>query len=96
MPEQAAIVPSPELLDDLGSTGAEWLVTVFDNDKNTFEEVIMILQKATGCALEEAELETWEVHHLGKSIVHHADQAECERVATVIRTIGIRVSVDPL
>jgi ATP-dependent Clp protease adapter protein ClpS len=96
MAEQTATVPRPELLDDLGANSGEWLVTVFDNDKNTFDQVIMILQKATGCPLEEAELETWEVHHLGKSIVHHADQPECERVASVISTIGIKVSVDPL
>lgn len=96
MSEQTATIPRPDLLDDTGSHAGEWLVTVFDNDKNTFDQVIMILQQATGCTLEEAEMETWEVHHLGKSIVHHADQAECERVASVISTIGIKVSVDPL
>jgi hypothetical protein len=38
-------------------------------------------------------METWEVHHLGKSVVHHANAEECERVASVIRTIGIVVEV---
>lgn len=74
----------------------DWLVIVFDNDYNTFDEVIRILQTATGCSLEEAQMETWEVHHLGKSIVHHATEAECRRVAAIIRTIRIKVEVRSL
>ena len=95
MSEQTVLVPRPELLDDVES-GGEWGVTVWDNDHNTFDEVIRILQQATGCPLEEAEMETWEVHHLGRSLVHHGARPECERVAAVIRTIGIRVTVDSL
>ncbi|HEU4754586.1 MAG TPA: ATP-dependent Clp protease adaptor ClpS [Armatimonadota bacterium] len=94
MPEQTVIVPRPELHDDIGQNGGDWIVVVFDNDVNTWEQVINILQKATGCPLEEAEMETWEVHHLGKSIVHHGDKPECDRAAAIISTIGIRVSVD--
>jgi ATP-dependent Clp protease adapter protein ClpS len=96
MPEQTVVVPRPELLDRETQGAGEWLVIVFDNDFNTFEQVTGILQKATGCSLEEAQMETWEVHHLGRSIVHHADRPECERVAAIIRTIGIRVEVDEL
>jgi len=89
-------IPRPEILDDHTDLTAEWIVIVFDNDVNTFEEVISILQKATGCSLEEAEMETWEVHHLGRSVVHHGDRSECERAAAVISTIGIRVEVERL
>lgn len=73
--------------------GSGFLVIVYDNDKNTWDEVVTILQKATGCNLEEAEIETWEVDNLGKSVVHHAGQEECERAAGIIRSIGIRVEV---
>ncbi|MCX7799551.1 MAG: ATP-dependent Clp protease adaptor ClpS [Fimbriimonadales bacterium] len=76
-----------------GSGGGEWIVTVYDNDHNTFEEVILVLMVATGCSLREAQIETWEIHHLGKSVVHHASKEECDRVASVISTIGIRVEV---
>ncbi len=72
----------------------EWGVVVYDNPVNTWDEVIGILQKATGCSLEEAHMETWEVHHQGRSLVHHAEREECDRVAAVIRTIGIQVAVD--
>ena len=73
--------------------GHGWIVTVFDNQDNTFAEVIHILQVATGCSVQEATLETMEIHNYGKSVVHHADRAECEQVAAVIAQIGIAVTV---
>jgi ATP-dependent Clp protease adapter protein ClpS len=76
------------------STGTEqWIVTVFDNDVNTIDEVMAILMIATKCTADEAYMETWEVHNLGKSVVHHGSQEDCEAVAEVISTIGIRVEV---
>jgi len=66
-----------------------WIVTVYNNDHNNHEEVIHILMVATGCDQSEAQLETWEIHNLGHSVVHHAEQRECETVAAVIAQIGI-------
>ncbi|HSV73579.1 MAG TPA: ATP-dependent Clp protease adaptor ClpS [Chthonomonadales bacterium] len=84
----------PQHLQDASETGADHsIVVVFNNSHNTFDEVIGILMRATGCSLHEAHMETWEVHHLGKSVVHHGSAEECERVASVIRTIGITVEV---
>jgi ATP-dependent Clp protease adapter protein ClpS len=68
-------------------------VIVYDNDVNTYAEVIHILQVATGCTVEEAQIEAWEVDNLGKSVVHHGAKEECERSAGIIRQIGIRVEV---
>ena len=96
MSEQTGVLPLPDLSSSVGSGEGEWIVVVFNNDHNTFEEVTGILQQATGCTMQEAEMETWEVHHLGRSIVHHAECSECERVAGIIRTIGIRVEVSEL
>lgn len=73
--------------------GSGYIVVVYDNDKNTWDEVVIILQKATACTQEEAEIETWEVDNLGKSVVHHGGKEECNRAAGIIRTIGIRVEV---
>ena len=83
------ILEREQIGDSRGHGG--WVVVVYDNDVNTIDEVLYILMLATGCSQEEAEIETWEVHHLGKSVVHCADQEECEGVAAVIATIGIRV-----
>jgi ATP-dependent Clp protease adapter protein ClpS len=69
------------------------VVTVFNNDHNTWDEVIQILILATGCDFEEAELETWEIDHLGRSVVHHGEKEECDDAAAVIAQIGIEVRV---
>jgi hypothetical protein len=84
-------LPEVENRQPTGTGG--WLVTVFNNDHNTYEEVIHILQVATGCNADEAYMETWEVDHLGSSVVHQAAREECGRVSGVIATIGIRVEV---
>lgn len=91
------VVGKVEVQTDDPTTGTgEHIVIVYDNDYNTFDEVIAILMKATGCSLQEATMETWEIHNLGKSVVHHGSQSECERAARIIATIGIRVEVRPL
>jgi ATP-dependent Clp protease adapter protein ClpS len=85
----------PELDEsDVGQQVGEFIVIVFDNDHNTYDQVIQILQKATGCSLEEAQMETWEIDHTGRSVVHHGDRPECERAAGIIGTIGIKVAVE--
>lgn len=89
-------IERPETIDSTTpEQQPDWLVIVFDNEFNTFEEVTMILILATNCSVEEATIETWEVHHLGKSVVHRADEKECLRVASIIAKIGIRVEVEP-
>ena len=76
-----------------GTGAGAWVVVVYNNDHNTWDEVIGVLKRATGCTEEEAEIETWEIHNLGRAVVHHGRQEECERVAAIIRTIGIKVDV---
>lgn len=73
--------------------GATWIVTVFNNDVNTYDEVMMILMAATGCSAQEAYIETWEIDHLGKAVVHQSSQDECKMAATIISEIGIDVEV---
>lgn len=82
----------PELLEE-GPGSGRWIVTVFNNDTNTYEEVMMILMKATGCDIDEAWEETWEIDNLGSSVVHHGGEEECNEAAEIIRTIGIHVEV---
>ena len=91
-------MPNIQLLPDIleqgpGTSDDTHIVIVFDNDHNGFEEVENILIAATGCTRKEAQIETWEVHNLGKSTVHHGAEEECHRAAAIIRTIGIRVEV---
>ena len=91
-------VLDPSIIEqiDAVSTPTEsggWIVTVFNNQKNTWEEVIEILRAATHCTFEEAWSETWEIDNLGMSVVHQAGEDECREVAKTIATIGIKVEV---
>ncbi|MFI5386209.1 MAG: ATP-dependent Clp protease adaptor ClpS [Fimbriimonadales bacterium] len=88
------IIEKPEI-DELGpgSGGDGWIVTVYNNEHNTWQEVIVILMAATGCSFDEAYIETWEIDKLGKSVVHHGEETECHGAAAIIAQIGIRVEV---
>ena len=90
-----ATVDLPEQKDKIRKLqgGSGFIVIVYDNNKNTWDEVTAILQKATACTKQQAEIETWEIDRLGKSVVHHGGKEECSRAAGIIRTIGIRVEV---
>ena len=90
---QADTAEVTEATDGATNFDGGWIVTVFDNDRNTFDEVVDVLMRATACSLEEAEIETWEVDQLGKSVVHHGGESECRRSAGIISEIGIRVEV---
>lgn len=86
-------IESPEIHVSHTGSGDNWIVTVYNNEYNTWDEVVNILMAATGCSEDEADMETWEVDNLGKSVVHHGAQDECEAAAGIIAEIGIRVEV---
>jgi ATP-dependent Clp protease adapter protein ClpS len=93
-PERPTTIrPDLEEQDTTRGGGQGWIVIVYDNNHNTWDEVVGILRQATACTEEEANIETWEIDNLGKSVVHHGSQEECQRAAGIIRTIGIRVEV---
>ena len=90
----AGVLEAPVFEDEkLSLENAGWIVVVFDNDVNTYEEVMKILMIATGCTAEEAYMEAWEIDHLGKSVVHYAGEKECREAGEVIARIGIKVLV---
>jgi ATP-dependent Clp protease adaptor protein ClpS len=81
--------------DEQTTKGEGWIVTVFNNDTNTYDEVMFVLMLATSCTSEEAYIEAWEIDHYGKCIVHRAGENECKKAADVIATIGIKVEATP-
>jgi ATP-dependent Clp protease adapter protein ClpS len=71
-----------------------WVVILYNDNYHSFEEVILQVQKATGCSLELAEWITLEAHNTGRAIAHTGTQEECERVAGVLRQIRLQVETD--
>jgi ATP-dependent Clp protease adaptor protein ClpS len=71
------------------------MVVIFNNETNSFDEVISVLMEATGCGIEEAAIEAWEAHTYGKAPVHFADRQTCTNAAALISTIGVKTEVAP-
>ena len=78
---------------DAGMRSGRWMVLIFNNDLNSVDEVVQILMVATNCDVQEAFMEMWEAHTFGKAPVHFAARQECEQVAGVISSIGVRTRV---
>ena len=71
-------------------------VVVHNNDYNTFDEVIKVLMKAVpGMPYEQAVGYAYEVHNTGAAVPFCGPKERAEAVAAVIRTIGIKVTVEP-
>ncbi len=71
------------------------MVVIYNNDVTDFDEVIEVLMRSTGCSATEAYIETWEAHTYGKAPVHFSEKTECEVVAAMISSVGIRTIVCP-
>ena len=84
----------PEIIEH-GQVTGRWMVVIYDNDVNSFDEVVEVLMRSTGCALDEAHIETWEAHTYGRAPVHFSSRDECEIVAVMIASIGVRTEVRP-
>ena len=77
-------------------TGPElFAVVIIDNDHNTYQQVIDICIEALGVDFDHAYRIALAIDNNGEAEVLHAPRAEAERVADVIRTIGIEVQLRP-
>lgn len=89
------IIDSINELDEFGDKN--WGIIVFNNNYNTFTEVINILVKAIECSPEKAEAFASEIHYRGLAIVYCSHyKSDCEKRANIITTIGIKVAVEKL
>lgn len=88
-------VPLLEPDVDTGTGAGRWAVVIFNNDTNSVDEVVEVLMRATGCDVQEAEIETWEAHTFGRAMVHFGSQSDCQAAAVVISAIGVKTEVIP-
>jgi ATP-dependent Clp protease adaptor protein ClpS len=85
----------PEIEDATDThLGGPWVVILYNDDYHSFDQVILQLQKATGCDLNTAVAITAEAHNSGRAIAYTGTQEECERVAGVLRQIRLQVETD--
>lgn len=74
--------------------GNPWQVLLFNDEVHTFDEVILQIQKATGCSLERAFELTFMVHNNGKALVYVGEKDKCERVAAILNQIQLTTTVE--
>lgn len=83
-----------EDIRDGADISGPWIVILYNCDCHTFDDVIEILQKATGCAVEKAFALALEVHTKGRAIVFSGSREECDRVTAIISSIRLQVETD--
>ncbi len=71
-----------------------WIVILYNCDCHTFEDVEYILQKATGCSLEDAQAIAVRVDREGRAICFSGSFEDCEKVAAIIASIRLQVETD--
>jgi len=71
-----------------------WIVILYNCECHTFDDVIDILCKATGCTEDRALEIAMEVDSKGRAICYDGTQEECEHVAAVIASIRLQVETD--
>ncbi len=74
--------------------GHPWRVILYDDDVHTFDDVIVQVMKATGCAEQQAARHAWTVHTEGKDCVYEGEFFECLRVQGVLREIQLVTEIE--
>jgi ATP-dependent Clp protease adaptor protein ClpS len=77
-----------------GSTDSDYRVVLYNDDFHSMDEVVLQLQKATGCDEHAAINITMEAHMHGRAVCYHGSREECHRVARILREIRLQVEVD--
>ena len=97
IPGAPSVLERPSLdrrRDPTGDTTSSHRVILYNDDYHSEDEVVVQIQKATGCQLRQAEGIMWEAHSRGRAICFRGDREECGRVARVLREIKLQVEVD--
>lgn len=94
-PWPATADPQTETLDAVSElVETPWRVVLYDDDIHTFDDVIVQLIRATGCATEQAERHAWTVHTQGKDCVYTGEFFDCFRVQGVLREIQLVTEIE--
>lgn len=96
-----ATITLPNLDEELKKWTAEfkkpassWNVILYNDDYNTRDNVVLWLQKATGCSLERASEIMITANNTGRAICFGGDKDKCQEVAGFLRGKGLQVEVD--
>lgn len=69
-------------------------VILYNDEYHSMDEVILQLQKATGCNLEQAIDIMFEAHTKGRAVCFKGGRDDCQKVCRVLREIRLQCEVD--
>ena len=70
-----------------------WKTFLWNDDVNTFDHVILTLQKVVHCKVEEANKMALIVHTEGKAVVYEGHRERCEAVAEALNAYGLNATI---
>ena len=70
-----------------------WKVVLYNDNIHSFDEVILQVQKATGCSEQEATRISMEAHFRGKAVAYTGEFVDCNKVTGILREIGLLVEI---
>lgn len=82
------------IIQEKPSPQRAWRVILYNDNYNSMENVVLWLQKATGCSLEAAHQVMHIAHTQGRAICFEGEKEKCQKVAGYLRTCGLHVEVD--
>lgn len=95
MSTPSEVVPDQDLdQEEKARPDRGWRVILYNDSVHRFEDVVLWIQKATGCSLEVAEDVTLTAHRLGRAVCFQGSKDKCQRVAGSLRSHGLQVEVD--
>ncbi len=71
-----------------------WQVVLYNDNYNSYDNVVLWLQKSTGCSLDKAGDITRVAHSTGRAVCFGGDKQKCQEVAAYLRGKGLQVEVD--
>ena len=71
-----------------------YVVILYNDDTHSLDEVVEQTQIATGYEIERCIRIVLEAHTQGRAIAYTGSEAECERVARILRQIRLQVETD--
>jgi ATP-dependent Clp protease adapter protein ClpS len=69
-------------------------VILYNDEHHSMDEVILQLQKATGCNMEKAIDIMLEAHTKGRAVCYKGGRDDCQKVCRVLREIRLQCEVD--
>jgi ATP-dependent Clp protease adapter protein ClpS len=71
-----------------------WQVILYNDNFNKLDDVVLWLQKSTGCSHERAGEIASAAHNHGRAVCYGGDKDKCQQVAAYLRGKGLQVEVD--